>query len=154
MKTLRTALAISALATAALSSAQDIRFFAFHNGGIYEVVTDSNTGGRFVQKNYKVGPIRVNGFTDRVLRNPDCHSGRVDRVERGELFATIILGAGTASNFKVISDRRTLVSLPSLVLPTGDLRNVSTNVFDDNIRLSFDLNGRHFSRRLPIGKRG
>jgi len=140
MKTLRTALAISALATAALSSAQDIRFFAFHNGGLYEVVTDSNTGGRFVQKNYKVGPIRVNGFTDRV--------------ERGELFATIILGAGTASNFKVVSDRRTLVSLPSLALPTGDLRNVSTNVFDDNIRLSFDLNGRHFSRRLPIRKRG
>jgi hypothetical protein len=141
MKGLRSLLAVSALATTALSSAQDIRFFTIHpqNHGLYEVVTGSGTGGRYVNRAYHVYGIRVTGFTDRV--------------QRKEPIITGIFGSGTAFNVRISSNNNTVAFIPSLPLPSFDFRRVSANVNTDNVVIGFDFNRRHFSRRVPIGSR-
>jgi len=141
MKGLRTTLAVSALATAALSSAQDIRFFTINprNNGLYEVVTGSRAAGGFVNQPYHVYGIRVAGFTDRV--------------QRREPIITGIFGSGTAFNVRISSNGNTVAFIPSLPIPSFDFRRVSANVNTDNVVIGFDFNRRHFSRRVPIGSR-
>lgn len=135
---------LASLAMTAFAQAQDIRiisprFQGTRLVGIYEVIDGSRTAGMYVNKKYT-----VNGFT---------FDGYTDRVQRGEMFGTIIFGKGTLSQIGCIANGRIVASKNNVPMTYINVSWVSCSPAFSNVDLYAYFNNRYYSKHLPIGTR-
>lgn len=131
------ALAALTVLSASASQAQQFRFFVRQSSGLFEVLTGSPGGGRFI--------ISWRGYIDGM---PIV--GYTDRASRGESIYTRISGSGWA----IAGVRSNAFNFYAAVpLPFGLWQTVSRNPAADNIYAQVWQGNYYNERRLPIGTR-
>jgi hypothetical protein len=128
--------ASAALTVSAL--AQDLRLTVFRGNELYEVVTGSNTGGRFVRQNRKVGILTANGYTDRVAKGERVHA--------------IVLGTGVARFGGWIKNGSWFDFRNNLPLSNYGVLNTVINVNSVTLGVQ-NQNSRWVYRTVPVGSR-